>query len=242
MNRVFVVRKDKIEKIEMAKDLSLLVSIISFPVNSEVLSKLIENKDNNRDNSWLKKYYNNILRLHVIGEKFGDGTEYFKYLGVENVMGKWFDDVRQTMMIVAKEIGEKKIANYVKPSSGVTVTAELTSLRNYSSLSLSTFNIITITNTKGKAKLIVKENDAEHQVDVNNGDVVLIADERMLEDTTVEVTGRGEILSIQPDLSSKPDKTRDELIELYLNGKVRREDQIDILVSYAAGVLGLSKR
>lgn len=242
MNHVVIVRKNKIEKIKMDKDLSLLLSVIFNPINSEVLSKLNENRNNNVDNPWLKKYYDNILRFIEIGERYDDGSEFFKYLGVENVMGKWFDDVRQTMMIVANDVGEKKIANYVKPSSGVDVTAELTSLCNCGSLSLSTFNIIRVTSTKGKAKLIVRENDNERQVDVKDEDVVLVADEKMLENTTVEVVGYGEILSIQPDLSSKPDKTRDDLIKLYLDGKVRKEDLIYILVSYASDVMSTTLR
>lgn len=88
----------------------------------------------------------------------------------------------------------------------------------------------------------MRENDNERQVDVKDEDVVLVADEKMLENATVEVAGYGEILSIQPDLSSKPDKTRDDLIKLYLDGKVRKEDLIYILVSYASDVMSTTLR
>ena len=88
----------------------------------------------------------------------------------------------------------------------------------------------------------MRENDNERQVDVKDEDVVLVADEKMLENTTVEVAGYGEILSIQPDLSSKPDKTRDDLIKLYLDGKVRKEDLIYNLVSYASDVMSTTLR
>lgn len=56
MNHVVIVRRDKIEKIEMAENLSHLVSVVSKPVNSDVLSSLIENRDSNDNNPLIKNF------------------------------------------------------------------------------------------------------------------------------------------------------------------------------------------
>ena len=242
MNHVIIVRKNKIEKIEMERNLSLLLSVASNPINSEVLSKLNENRNNNVDNLFLKKYYDNILRLNVIEERFDDGSEFFKYYGVENVLGRWFGEIREILTIVANECGEKGIANYIKPSSGLDVTAELTSLCNCESLSLSTFNVISVFGNKGETKLIVKDNDIKNQVDINDGDVILVADEKMLEKTTVKATRHAEILSIHPDPSLKLYESRDKAIEYYLKGWIRKEVQLYNLMSYVSDVMSTSRK
>ena len=242
MNRVFVVRKDKIEKIEMAENLSHLVSIVSKPVNSKALSKLNKNRNNNVDNPWLKRYYDEVLRFNVIGRKFSDGTEYFHYVGLENVLGGWSNKIRHAMTIVANECGEKDVANYVKPSSGVSVDIDLTSLYSCESFSLKTFNIISVPSDEDEAKLIVKDNDIERHVSLKDGDIVLIADEETLKTTTVKTIGRGEILSVRPLTMFRLDKIRDERIEDYLNSKTQAKNHIDNLITAIEDVLAIPVR
>lgn len=231
MNRVFVVRKDKIEKIEMAENLSHLVSIVSKPVNSDVLSSLIKNRDNNDNNPLIKTFYENVIRFTSRGEKFSDGSGIFNYYGVENVLGDWTNRIRQVMAIIANECGEKEIAKHVKPSSGLSVSVYLTSLYSRESFSLETFNVVSVLDSRSKAKLIVKNNEIEQHVEVTKGDVILVTSEEILENTTVEVKDHGEILSIQHNPLFITGKLRDMAVENYLNGNNSNADvHIDGLI------------
>lgn len=230
MNRVFIVRKDKIEKIEMAENLSHLVSIVSKPVNSDVLSNLIDNKHENRNNQSIKEFYENVIRFTSRGQRFVDGSGIFNYYGVENVMGDWTNRIRQVMAIIANECGEKVIAKHVKPSSGKYVSVYLTSLYSRESFSLETFNVVSVLDSRSKAKLIVKNDEIEQHVEVTKGDVILVTSEEMLGNTTVNVKGHGEILSIQPNLQINSDEIRDMTVEDYLNGKTQSNVHIDGLI------------
>lgn len=171
MNHVVIVRKNKIKKIEMAENIAYLVSIVSKPINADLLSKLIEFRNNNSSNPSVSKFYNSVLRFFSSDKKFSDGSTIISYSGIENVIGDWFNEIRQTMTIVANEYGEKTIANHVKPSSGILVNAYLTSFYNSKSKSssLSTFNVISVQDSASKAKLIIKDNGIEHHADVNDG-------------------------------------------------------------------------
>nr|DAI56477.1 MAG TPA: hypothetical protein [Bacteriophage sp.] len=206
MNHVVIVRKDKIEKIEMAENLSHLVSIVSKPVNADVLSSLIKNKDNNDNNPLIKTFYENVIRFTSRGKRFGDGSGIFNYYGVENVLGDWANRIRQVMVTIANKCGEKEIAKHVKPASGLSVSVYLTSLYSRESFSLETFNVISVLDSRSKAKLIVKNDGIEQHVEVTKGDVILVTSGEILENTTVNVKGHGEILSIQPNQLSKQTK------------------------------------
>lgn len=231
MNRVFIVRKDNIEKIEMAENLSHLVSIVSKPVNSDVLSSLIDNKHENRNNQSIKEFYENVIRFTSRGKRFVDGSVIFNYYGVENVLGDWTDRIRQVMAIIANECGEKEIAKHVKPSSGLSVSVYLTSLYSRESFSLETFNVVSVLDSRSKAKLIVKNDEIEQHVEVTKGDVILVTSEEILENTTVEVKGHGEILSIQHNPLFITGKLRDMAVENYLNGNNSNADvHIDGLI------------
>lgn len=226
MNHVVIVRKDKIEKIEMAENLRRLVSLISKPVDSNVLSNLIENRNDNDDSTMIQMYYENVVRLMSIGEEYSDSSAFYKYYNVQNVLGEWFDKIRHAMTIVAKECGEEEIANHVKPSSGIHTYCELSLLYNCKSLELNTFNIITILSDKTKAKLIVRDDGIEHHVVVNDSDVILVTSGV---DAIVKAEGRVEILTVYP----KPvfnSELRDKRIEDYLKGNTTADSQINGLL------------
>lgn len=229
MNHVVIVRRDKIEKIEMAENLSHLVSVVSKPVNSDVLSSLIENRDSNDNNPLIKNFYDSVLRFTSIGKEFSDGSAIFRYHGVENVLGDWKNRIRQVMAIIANECGKKNTAKHVKPSSGISVNIYLTSIYSTESLSLETFNVISVLDSGSKAKLIVKNDGIEQRVEVTEGDVILVVEEGMLKNTTVKIKGHGEVLSVQPNPLFNSDKLRDETVEDYLNGKTPANHHIDKL-------------
>jgi hypothetical protein len=240
MNHVFVVKRDKIEKIELAENLAQLVSLVSKPVNSDVLSRIVKHRDDNLDNQSVRKYYFSMLGLGTIEEEYADGSAFYKYYNINNVLGEWFGKIRHTLMIVANECGETEIANYIKPSSKISVRGELMSVYNRESLELNTLNIINIPGSEDKAKLIVKGDGIEYHVDVNDGDIILLPDEETEINTTIKVEGHGEILSIYPEPMFNLNETRDKRIEDYLNGITTTKNHVNNLILSIADVIKIS--
>ena len=130
MNHVYVVKNNRIEVIKMNDDLSRMISLVSKPINADLLFHLHGLKTNNLDNPILKHYYTDVLELDVDITTIITGIgrvdrNVVKYLNVENLSEKWFRDLRLTLAIIANECGEKNIANFTKPSSTVGVSVSL---------------------------------------------------------------------------------------------------------------------
>lgn len=227
MNHVIVVRKDKIEKIEMAENLRCLVSLVSKPVSYHALSNLIKNRDNNGDDTLIKTYYENIVRFTSAGREYNGDYALCRYFNVNNVLGGWFDKIRYAMTIVAKECGEIEIANYVKPSSGIYTHCELSSICDCESLELDTFNIVSFLDDECKTKMIVKNDGIEHRVEVNDNDVILVTDEV---DAVVEAKGHIEILAVCLEPTFNSEKMRNKKIEDYLSGNASANSHINSLL------------
>ena len=233
MNHVVIVRKDKIEKIEMAENLSHLVSIVSKPVNANVLSSLIKNRDNNDNNPLIKTFYENVIRFTSRGERFSDGSGIFNYYGVENVLGDWTNRIRQVMAIIANECGEKNIANFTKPSSTLGVSVSLSSCYNgnrlpHSIRCHSTFTIVTKQDNEEGLELSIKDNDDKviDRVNVQKGDVFLFTDRYLLEKASLAFRGDVELLSVDVNPSIDIKGQQDMGLEDYLKGNINPTDYV----------------
>ena len=65
MNYVYVVKRTGIEVVKMNDDLTKMVSLVSKPINADLLFHLHGLKANNLDNPILKHYYTDVLELDV---------------------------------------------------------------------------------------------------------------------------------------------------------------------------------
>ena len=234
MNYVYVVKRSGIEVVKMNDDLAKMVSLVSKPIDADLLFHLHGLKANNLDNPTLKYYYNDVLELDVrITDIGGRDRNVIKYLNVENLSEKWFRDLRLTLAIIANECGEKDIANFTKPSSTVGVSATLSSCHNSSNLPhaircRSTFTIIR-KQDKEEGISLNTGNDSDQTLDnvnVQQGDVFLFTDRYLLEKASLAFRGDVELLSVDVNPSINSKGQQDMGFEEYLNGDIVPTDYV----------------
>nr|DAK28501.1 MAG TPA: hypothetical protein [Caudoviricetes sp.] len=243
MNYVYVVNSSGIEVIKMNNDLSRMISLVSKPINADLLFHLhglkANNLDNPIDNPTLKHYYNNVLELDVrITDIGGRDRNVVKYLNVENLSEKWFHDLRLTLAIIANECGEKDIANFTKPSSTVGVSATLSSYYNGSNLPhaircCSTFTIVTKLDGEEGISLNIGNNDDKtlDNVNVQQGDVFLFTDRYLLEKASLAFRGDVELLSVDVNPSIDIKGQQDIGLEDYLKGNINPTEYVKTTVT-----------
>lgn len=238
MNHVHVVKRTGIEVVKMNNDLAKMVSLVSKPINADLLFHLHGLKANNLDNPILKHYYTDVLELDVDITANITGIDrvdrnVVKYLNVENLSEKWFRDLRLTLAIIANECGEKNIANFTKPSSTVGVSATLSSCHNSSNLPHairchSTFTIIRKQDKEEGITLGIEDSSDKtlDNVNVQQGDVFLFTDRYLLEKASLAFRGDVELLSVDVNPSINIRGQQDMGFEDYLNGGVIPTDYV----------------
>lgn len=238
MNYVYVVDSSGIEVVKMNDDLAKMVSLVSKPINADLLFHLHGLKANNLGNPTLKHYYTNMLELDVdiTTSITGIGRvdrNVVKYLNVENLSEKLFRDLRLTLAIIANECGEKNIANFTKPSSTVGVSASLSSCHNSNRLPHttqchSTFTIIAKQDKEEGLELSIKDNDdkAIDRVNVQKGDVILFTDRYSIEKSEFAFRGDVELLSVDVNPSIDIKDQQDMGLEDYLKGNINQTDYV----------------
>ena len=210
MNYVYVVNSSGIEVVKMNDDLARMVSLVSKPINADLLSHLQGLRAYNLDIPILNHYYNNVLELDVrITDVDGRDRNVVKYLNVENLSEKWFRDLRLTLAIIANECGEKNIANFTKPSSTLGVSATLSSCYNgnrlpHSIRCHSTFTIVTKQDKEEGLELSIRDNDDKviDRVNIQKGDVILFTDRYSMEKSEFAFRGDIELLSVDVNPSN----------------------------------------
>lgn len=228
MNYVYVVKRTGIEVVKMNDDLARMVSLVSKPINADLLSHLQGLRAYSLDIPILNNYYNNVLELDVrITDIGGRDRNVVKYLNVENLSEKWFRDLRLTLAIIANECGEKNIANFIKPSSTVGVSVSLSSCHNgnrlpHTTQCHSTFTIIAKQDKEEGLELSIKDNDDKviDRVNVQKGDVVLFTDRYSMEKSEFAFRGDVELLSVDVNPSINTIGQQDMGLEDYLKGNI----------------------
>nr|DAN19339.1 MAG TPA: hypothetical protein [Caudoviricetes sp.] len=228
MNYVYVVKRTGIEVVKMNDDLARMVSLVSKPINADLLSHLQGLRAYNLDIPILNNYYNNVLELDVrITDIGGRDRNVVKYLNVENLSEKWFRDLRLTLAIIANECGEKDIANFTKPSSTVGVSVSLSSCHNSNRLPHttqchSTFTIIAKQDKEEGLELSIKDNDGKaiDRVNVQKGDVILFTDRYSMEKSEFAFRGDIELLSVDVNPSNNTIDLQNIGFEDYLKGNI----------------------
>lgn len=243
MNYVYVVDSSGIEVVKMNDDLAKMVSLVSKPINADLLFHLHGLKANNLDNPILKHYYTDVLELDVDITTIITGIgrvdrNVVKFLNVENLSEKWFKDLRLTLAIIANECGEKDIANFTKPSSTVGVSASLSSCHNSNRLPHttqchSTFTIVTKQDKEEGLELSTKDNNDKviDRVNVQKGDVILFTDRYSMEKSEFAFRGDVELLSVDVNPSINTIGQQDMGFEDYLNGGVMPTDYVKTTVA-----------
>jgi hypothetical protein len=212
----------------MNDDLARMVSLVSKPINADLLSHLQGLRAYNLDIPILNNYYNNVLELDVrITDIGGRDRNVVKYLNVENLSEKWFRDLRLTLAIIANECGEKDIANFTKPSSTVGVSVSLSSCHNSNRLPHttqchSTFTIIAKQDKEEGLELSIKDNDGKaiDRVNVQKGDVILFTDRYSMEKSEFAFRGDIELLSVDVNPSNNTIDLQNIGFEDYLKGNI----------------------
>lgn len=239
MNYIYVVKRTGIEVVTMNDDLARMVSLVSKPINADLISHLQGLRAYNLDIPILNHYYNNVLELDVrITDIGGRDRNVVKYLNVENLSEKWFRDLRLTLAIIANECGEKDIANFTKPSSTVGVSATLSSCHNSSNLPhaircRSTFTIVTKLDGEEGISLNIGNNDdkALNNVNVQQGDVFLFTDRYLLEKASLAFRGDVELLSVDVNPSIDIKGQQDVGLEDYLKGNINPTEYVKTTVT-----------
>lgn len=243
MNYVYVVDSSGIEVVKMNDDLAKMVSLVSKPINADLLFHLHGLKANNLGNPTLKHYYTNMLELDVdiTTSITGIGRvdrNVVKYLNVENLSEKLFRDLRLTLAIIANECGEKNIANFTKPSSTVGVSASLSSCHNSNRLPHttkchSTFTIIAKQDKEEGLELSIKDNDdkAIDRVNVQKGDVILFTDRYSIEKSEFAFRGDVELLSVDVNPSINIIGLQNMGFEDYLKGNINPTEYVKTTVA-----------
>lgn len=234
MNYVYVVKRTGIEVVKMNDDLAKMVSLVSKPINADLLSHLQGLRAYNLDISILNHYYNNMLELDVrITDIGGRDRNVVKYLNVENLSEKWFRDLRLTLAIIANECGEKNIANFIKPSSTVGVSATLSSCYSGNRLPHairchSTFTIVTKQDKEEGLELSIRDNDDRiiDRANVQKGNVVLFTDRYLMEKSEFAFRGDVELLSVDVNPSIDIKGQQDMGLEDYLKGNINQTDYV----------------
>lgn len=234
MNYVYVVKRTGIEVVKMNDDLARMVSLVSKPINADLLSHLQGLRAYNLDIPILNNYYNNVLELDVrITDVDGRDRNVVKYLNVENLSEKWFRDLRLTLAIIANECGEKDIANFTKPSSTVGVSATLSSCHNSSNLlhairCRSTFTIIRKQDKEEGITLGIGDSSDKtlDNVNVQQGDVFLFTERYLLEKASLAFRGDVELLSVDVNPSINIRGQKDMGLEDYLKGNINPTDYV----------------
>lgn len=238
MNYVYVVKRTGIEVVKMKDDLANMVSLVSKPINADLLFHLHGLKANNLDNPTLKYYFTNVLEIGVdmsakINDIGGIDRNVVRYFNIENLSEKWFRDLRLTLAIIANECGEKDIANFTKPSSTVGVSATLSSCHNSNRLPhaiqcCSTFTIIRKQDKEEGICLSIRDNSDKtlDNVNVQQGDVFLFTDRYLLEKASLAFRGDVELLSVDVNPSIDIKGQQDMGFEDYLNGCVMPTDYV----------------
>lgn len=238
MNYVYVVKRTGIEVVKMNDDLAKMVSLVSKPINADLLFHLEGLKANNLDNPTLRYYFTNVLELGVdmsasINDTGGIDRTVARYFNVENLSEKWFRDLRLTLAIIANECGEKDIANFTKPSSTVSVSVTLSSCHNSSNLPHAirccpTFTIVTkLDGEEGISLNIGNDSDKTlDNVNVQQGDVFLFTERYLLEKVSLAFRGDVELLSVDVNPSINTIGQQDMGFEYYLNGGVMPTDYV----------------
>lgn len=234
MNYVYVVKRTGIEVVKMNDDLAKMVSLVSKPINGDLISHLQGLRAYNLDISILNNYYNNVLELDFrITDIGGRDRNVVKYLNVENLSEKWFRDLRLTLAIIANECGEKDIANFTKPSSTVGVSATLSSCHNNSNLPhaircRSTFTIIRKQDKEEGISLGIGDSSDKtlDNVNVQQGDVFLFTERYLLEKASLSFRGNVELLSVDVNPSINTIGQQDMGLEDYLKGNTNPTDYV----------------
>lgn len=234
MNYVYVVNSSGIEVVKMNDDLARMVSLVSKPINADLLSHLQGLRAYNLDIPILNHYYNNVLELDVrMTDIGGRDRNVVKYLNVENLSEKWFRDLRLTLAIIANECGEKNIANFTKPSSTLGVSATLSSCYNgnrlpHTTQCHSTFTIIAKQDKEEGLELSIRDNDdkAIDRVNVQKGDVILFTDRYSIEKSEFAFRGDVELLSVDVNPSIDIKGQQDMGLEDYLKGNINQTDYV----------------
>ena len=238
MNYVYVVKRTGIEVVKMNDDLAKMVSLVSKPINADLLFHLEGLKANNLDNPTLKYYFTNVLELGVDMSASVNDTGWIdrtvaRYFNVENLSEKWFRDLRLTLAIIANECGERDIANFTKPSSTVGVSATLSSCHNNSNLPhaircRSTFTIIRKQDKEEGITLGIGDSSDKtlDNVNVQQGDVFLFTDRYLLEKASFAFRGDVELLSVDVNPSINIRGQQDMGLENYLNGDIVPTDYV----------------
>lgn len=238
MNYVYVVKRTGIEVVKMNDDLAKMVSLVSKPINADLLFHLEGLKANNLDNPTLKYYFTNVLEIGVDMSASVNDTGWIdrtvaRYFNVENLSEKWFRDLRLTLAIIANECGERDIANFTKPSSTVGVSATLSSCHNSSRLPhaircRSTFTIIRKQDKEEGIGLSIRDNDDKtlDNVNVQQGDVFLFTDRHLLEKASLAFRGDVELLSVDVNPSINTIGQQDMGLEDYLKGNINPTDYV----------------
>lgn len=222
----------------MNDDLANMVSLVSKPINADLLSHLQGLRAYNLDIPILNNYYNNVLELDVrITDIGGRDRNVVKYLNVENLSEKWFRDLRLTLAIIANECGEKDIANFTKPSSTVGVSATLSSCHNGSNSPhaircCSTFTIVTkLDGEEGISLNIGNDSDKTlDNVNVQQGDVFLFTDRYLLEKASLAFRGDVELLSVDVNPSIDIRGLQNMGFEDYLKGNINPTEYVKTTV------------
>ena len=238
MNYVYVVKRTGIEVVKMNDDLAKMVSLVSKPINADLLFHLEGLKANNLDNPTLKYYFTNVLEIGVDMSASVNDTGWIdrtvaRYFNVENLSEKWFRDLRLTLAIIANECGEKDIANFTKPSSTVGVSATLSSCHNGSRLPhaircRSTFTIIRKQDKEEGIGLSIRDNDDKtiDNVNVQQGDVFLFTDRYLLEKASLAFRGDVELLSVDVNPNINTIGQQDMGLEDHLKGNINPTDYV----------------
>lgn len=232
MNYVYVVKRTGIEVVKMNNDLANMVSLVSKPIDADLLFHLQGLKANNLDNPTLRYYFTNVLELGVdmsasINDTGGINRTVTRYFNIENLSEKLFRDLRLTLAIIANECGEKDIANFTKPSSTVGVSATLSSCHNSNRLPHttqchSTFTIIAKQDKEEGLELSIKDNDGKaiDRVNVQKGDVILFTDRYSMEKSEFAFRGDIELLSVDVNPSNNTIDLQNIGFEDYLKGNI----------------------
>ena len=239
MNYVYVVKRTGIEVVKMNDDLAKMVSLVSKPIDADLLSHLQGLRAYNLDIPILNHYYNNVLELDVrITDIGGRDRNVVKYLNVENLSEKWFRDLRLTLAIIANECGERDIANFTKPSSTVGVSATLSSCHNNSNLPhaircRSTFTIIRKQDKEEGITLGIGDSSDKTLDNVNaqQGDVFLFTDRYLLEKASLAFRGDVELLSVDVNPSINIIGQQDMGLEDYLKGNINPTEYVKTTVA-----------
>lgn len=238
MNYVYVVKRTGIEVVKMNDDLAKMVSLVSKPINADLLFHLEGLKANNLDNPTLKYYFTNVLELGVDMSASVNDTGWIdrtvaRYFNVKNLSEKWFRDLRLTLAIIANECGEKDIANFTKPSSTFGVSATLSSCHNNSNLPYaircrSTFTIIRKQDKEEGITLGIGDSSDKTLDNVNaqQGDVFLFTDRYLLEKASLAFRGDVELLSVDVNPSINIIGQQDMGLEDYLKGNINPTDYV----------------